>query len=48
MRLQIVTIEELLDGKQLDLPRLAHVADATFKKAPKAKKKGAGNEEMEL
>jgi hypothetical protein len=43
-----VTIEELLDGKQLGLPRLAQVADATFKKSPKARKKGAENEEMEV
>ena len=49
-RIQIVTVEELLEGKQLDLPALATMRsqDATFKKAPKAKKKGAGNEEMEL
>ncbi len=49
-RIQIVTIEELLEGKQLDLPALAMMPsqDATFKKAPKAKGKKAGNEEMEL
>jgi hypothetical protein len=48
--LQIFTIEELLDGAQLDLPRLAlmPVTDATFKKAPKAKGKGPKNEALEL
>ncbi len=33
-RLQILTVEELLDGKQIDYP---HVTGVTFKKAPKAK-----------
>ena len=49
-RIQIVTIEELLDGKKLDLPALATMPsqDVTFKKAPKAKSKKTGNEEMEL
>lgn len=49
-RLQILTIEELLDGKQPNLPILASMPsqDATFKKAPKAQKKATGNEEMEL
>jgi len=35
-RIQILTIEELLAAKKVDYPRFA--ADATFKKAPKAKK----------
>ena len=49
-RIQIVTIEELLDGKKLDLPALATMPsqDVTFKKAPKARSKKMGNEEMEL
>ena len=34
-RIQILTIQEILDGKQPDYPR--HILDATFKKAPKAK-----------
>ena len=34
-RIQILTIEELLAGKQVAHPRLL---DATFKKAPKARK----------
>lgn len=34
-RIQILTIQEILDGKQPEYPR--HRADATFKKAPKAK-----------
>jgi hypothetical protein len=37
-RIQILTIEEILEGKHPDYPR--HRADATFKKAPVAKKKG--------
>ena len=38
-RLQILTIEELMSGKKLDLPVLARTpaTDLTFKKAPKAK-----------
>ena len=34
-RIQILTIEELLAGKNIDRPQGA--ADATFKRAPKAK-----------
>jgi len=34
-RVQILTIQEILDGKQPDYPRFAR--DATFKKAPKAR-----------
>ncbi len=37
-RIQILSIQEILEGKQPDYPR--HRADATFKKAPVAKKKG--------
>ncbi len=49
-RLQIFTIEELLEDKPLDLPALAAMPymDATFKKAPKAKAKGAKNEALDL
>jgi hypothetical protein len=36
-RIQILSIEELLEAKRIDYPRLA--ADATFKRAPKAKKR---------
>ena len=39
-RLQILTIEELLSGKRIDCPPLGQVS-VTFKKAPKAKGKGA-------
>jgi len=35
-RLQILSIADLLEGKRIDYPRYA--ADATFKKAPKARK----------
>ena len=42
-RIQILTIEDLLAGKQVAHPRLL---DATFKKAPKARK--AAKEQMPL
>ena len=35
-RLQILTIEDLLEGKKIDMPPIGQVS-ATFKKAPKAK-----------
>ena len=35
-RLQLLTIEELLDGRQIDMPPRHWALDATFKKAPKA------------
>ncbi len=49
-RLQVFTIEELLEGKELDLPHLARVpsADLTFKKAPKAKKKQVKPESLDF
>jgi hypothetical protein len=34
-RIQVLTIQEILDGKQPNYPR--HRSDATFKKAPKVK-----------
>ena len=43
-RLQILSIAELLEGKKIDYPRYA--ADATFKKAPKARK--AAEEQIPL
>jgi hypothetical protein len=43
-RLQILSIEELLAAKKIDYPRFA--ADATFKKAPKARK--VAEEQMTL
>jgi site-specific DNA-methyltransferase (adenine-specific) len=46
-RLQIVTIEELLNGKALDLPPLVQ-ADPTFKTAPKSKRSGKKNEALDL
>lgn len=36
-RLQLLTIEQLLDGKQIDFP---HVTGVTFKRAPKAETPG--------
>lgn len=38
-RLQILTIEELLDGETIDMPPVGQVS-VTFKKAPKAKSDG--------
>ena len=38
-KMQLLTVEELLAGKQIDMPPIRQVG-ATFKKAPKAKKKG--------
>ena len=43
-RIQILSIEELLAAKKIDYPRFA--ADATFKKAPKARK--AAEEQLPL
>ncbi len=43
-RIQILSIQELLAAKKIDYPRFA--ADATFKKAPKARK--AAEEQMPL
>jgi len=43
-RIQILSIEELLAAKKIDYPRFA--ADATFKKAPKARK--AAEEQIPL
>jgi hypothetical protein len=39
-RLQLVTVAELLDGRQIDAPRLTG-GNLTFKSAPKKKKKDA-------
>lgn len=43
-RIQILTVEELLDGKKLDMPALRDLR--TFTKAPKAK--GKRGKEAEL
>ena len=40
-RLQILTIQQILDGKQPDYP--AHRRDATFKKAPRSRPAPAEN-----
>ena len=45
-RLQILTIEELLNGKRIDCPPLGQV-NVTFKRAPKAKVKLAEHPEIE-
>ncbi|OPX22706.1 MAG: site-specific DNA-methyltransferase, partial [Planctomycetales bacterium 4484_113] len=43
-RLQILTIEDLLAGKRVQYS--GYYGDATFKKAPRAKKDGAANKEI--
>jgi len=43
--MQILTIEEVLAGKEIELPRLLEV---TFKQAPKAKGKKAENLMLDL
>lgn len=45
-RLQIPTIEELLEGKQLDMPAWRELR--TFKKAPKAKAAGKSHKQEEM
>jgi site-specific DNA-methyltransferase (adenine-specific) len=40
-RIQILTIQEIFDGKQPDYPK--HRADATFKKAPRSRPDVAEN-----
>ena len=46
-RLQILTIEELLNGKRIDCPPLRQV-NVTFKKAPKAKEVSDGQNNFEF
>jgi hypothetical protein len=43
-RIQILTVEELLDGKKLDMPAWRDLR--TFKKAPKAKRKRGKEAEL--
>ena len=45
-RLQILTVQQILDGKQPDYPR--HRADATFKKAPRNRPAPAENLNLPL
>jgi DNA modification methylase len=44
-KIQLLTVAELLDGKKIDMPPRREV-DATFKKAPKAKGRAKGNQEL--
>jgi hypothetical protein len=44
-KIQLITVAELLDGRTIDMPPVRQVG-ATFKKAPKAKAKGAGTGEL--
>ena len=46
-KIQILTIEELLEGARIDCP-YAYRASATFKRAPKAKRAKPKNEKMNL
>ena len=42
-RLQLLTVEQLLDGKQIDYP---HITGTTFKKAPRAQQEEAETESL--
>jgi DNA modification methylase len=44
-KIQLITVAELLDGRTIDMPPVRQVG-ATFKKAPKAKAKGAETGEL--
>lgn len=46
-RLQILTVEELLNGKRIDCPPLGQV-NVTFKKAPKAKEESDGQNNFDF
>ena len=46
-RMQLITVEELLDGKRIDYPPSKQV-NRTFKKAPKAKGKKAVQKDLGL
>jgi hypothetical protein len=45
VKIQLITVSELLGGKKIEMPPIKQVG-ATFKKAPKAK--GKGHEQQEL
>jgi hypothetical protein len=47
-RLQLRTVKELMDGKNIERPTSAAASDETFKKAPKAKAKGHEQSALEL
>jgi hypothetical protein len=48
-RIQLLTIEELLNGKRVECPHSASRRDTlTFKKAPKAKKEQGNNKQSRL
>jgi len=44
-KIQLLTVAELLNGKHIDMPPVRQVG-ATFKKAPKASRKGAETGEL--
>ena len=46
-KIQLLTVAELLAGKQIDMPPVRQVG-ATFKKAPKASQKGVETGELPL
>jgi site-specific DNA-methyltransferase (adenine-specific) len=45
-KLQILTVQQILDGKQLEYP--LHRRDATFKKAPRSRPEPATNMTLPL
>jgi hypothetical protein len=45
-RLQLRTVKELMDGKNIERPSNVAALDETFKKAPKAKAKGQEQSEL--
>ncbi len=46
-KLQLLTVEELLKGKQIDMPPVGEV-NVTFKKAAKAEKKVEEHKELDF
>ena len=46
-RIQILTVAQLLAGERIDYPNVEGM-DRTFKKAPKAQRKGAAHPELPL
>ena len=47
-RLQILTIQELLQGKHIDMPSIFRQVNVTFKKAPKVQDKKGEQAELDL
>jgi hypothetical protein len=47
-RVQLRTVKELMEGKAIERPSSVAAVDETFKKAPKAKAKGAEQRGLSL